>query len=208
MQKLVLTIECLLLLIWIGLWWICLWEPYRQWKNGRQPTKRASKVKPRTPEDCPACRLEKQWVVLEHPRTARPWSAVKSRRGRPKTHDTDGQACMNPRCEYYKDTDGSHHALRWDGTRNQGEATPSFECGACGSKHTARLGTPMYRLKTASQRVALATHRAMKGMSTADISEVLEHSEDTVLQWLERGGLHSEWLHNRWFENLSRVFHA
>jgi len=27
--------------------------------------------------------------------------------GRPKEHDTDGQACMQPSCEYYKDTDGT-----------------------------------------------------------------------------------------------------
>jgi len=55
---------------------------------------------------------------------------------------------------------------------NQSEETDQCECGACGKKHTARLGTPMYRLKTASERVALATHPVMKGMSVADISEV------------------------------------
>ncbi len=100
------------------------------------------------------------------------------------------------------DTDGTHHALRWDGTRNKGEATPSVECGACGSKHTLRLGTPMYRLKTASERVALATHLAMKGMSIADISEVLGHSEATVTRWLARSGQHSERLHETLFKNL------
>ncbi len=140
--------------------------------------------------------------ALDTPRTARPWHEVKSRRGRPKTHDTDGQACMEPRCEYYKDTDGTHHALRWDGTRNKGEATPSLECGACGGKHTLRLGTPMYRLKTASERVALATHLAKKGMSIADISEVLGHSEETVTRWLERIGQHSERLHESLFKHL------
>ncbi len=202
MQKLVLAIECLLLLVWIGLWWDCLWALYRHWKNGRPPTKREWALKPRTPEDCPTCRLEKPWVELENPRTARPWSEVKSRRGRPKTHDTDRQACMNPTCEYYKDTDGTHHALRWDGVRNKREATPSMEYGACGSKHTMRLGTPMYRLKTASERVALATHLAMKGMSVADISEVLGHSEETVTRWLMRGGRHSERLHEGLFKNL------
>jgi transposase-like protein len=109
---------------------------------------------------------------------------------------------MAPSCEYYRDTDGTHHALRWDGTRNQGEATPSVECGACGSKHTTRLGTPMYGLKTASERVALATHLAMKGLSIADISEVLGHSEETVTRWLVRSGQHSEQLHESLFKNL------
>ncbi len=83
---------------------------------------------------------------------------------------------MNPRCEYYKDTDPDFHALRWDGQRNACEATDQWECGACGKKHTARLGTPLYRLKTAKERVRLATHLAMKGMSIADISEVMGHS--------------------------------
>jgi len=202
MQKLVLTAGCLLLLVWIGVWWNGRWALYRHWKKAHQSTKREWKPKPRTPEDCPTCRLNKQWVVQEYPRTARPWSEVKSQCGRPKSHDTDGQACMNPRCEYYQDTDGSHHALRWDGMRNKGEASPSVECGACGSKHTMRLGTPMYGLKTASERVALATHLAMKGMSIADISEVLGHSEATVTRWLERSGHHSERLHESLFRNL------
>ena len=60
----------------------------------------------------------------------------------------------------------------------------------------------MYQLKTASERVTLATHLAMKGMSIADISEVLGHSEETVTRWLERSGMHSEKLHEREFKNL------
>ncbi len=203
MQKLVLIVESLLLV----LLWTLIWEHYlrvlhSRWRDRRQRTKRGWTLKPRTPDDCPACRLEKRLAFLDTQRTARPWREVKSRRGRPKTHDTDGQACMEPSCEYYKDTDGTHHALRWDGTRNQSEATPSVECGACGSKHTIRFGTPMYRLKTASERVALATHLAMKGMSVADISEVLGHSEETVTRWLERSGQHSERLHESLFKNL------
>jgi len=63
---------------------------------------------------------------------------------------------------------------------NKGEETPQWECGACGSKHTARLGTPMYQLKTASERVKRATHLAMLGMNIAAISEVLGHSQETV----------------------------
>src|SRR5262245_42838463 len=65
-----------------------------------------------------------------------------------------------------------------------------------------RLGTPMYWLKTASARVALATHLAMKGMSVADIGEVLGHREATVTRWLERSGRHSERLHDSLFKNL------
>ncbi len=90
---------------------------------------------------------------------------VKSGRGRPKTYDSDGQACMEPGCEYYKDTDATYHALRRDGQRNQCEATPQWECGACGSKHTARLGTPLYGLKTSSERVRMAVHLSVLGLN-------------------------------------------
>jgi len=82
------------------------------------------------------------------------------------------------------------------------EATDQWECGACGSKHTARLGTPLYRLKTASDEVKVAVHLAMKGMNMADISEVLEHSESTITRWLERSGVHSGRLHAQWFRTL------
>ena len=164
MQKLVVMVEGLiLLLLWALIGEYYLKALYSRWTDRPQRKKGEWKLKPRTPEDCPWCRLEHRLGVLDTSRTARPWHAVKSRRGRPKTHDTDGYACMNPGCEYYKDTDGTHHGLRWDGWRNKGEASPSLACGACGSKHTARLGTPMYRLKTVSERVALATHMA-KGL--------------------------------------------
>jgi transposase-like protein len=60
----------------------------------------------------------------------------------------------------------------------------------------------MYGLKTGSERVKLAAHLAMKGMSIAAISEVMGHSEETVTRWLERSGLHSDKLHERVFRNL------
>jgi len=110
---------------------------------------------------------------------------------------------MNPRCEYYKDTDADFHALRRDGQRKVCEATDQWECGVCGKKHTARLGTALYRLKTAKERVTLATHLAMKGMSIADISEVMGHSPSTIARWLERDGQHSERLHERLFKGLT-----
>jgi transposase-like protein/IS1 family transposase len=133
---------------------------------------------------------------------ARRWSEDKSRRGRPKAHDSRGQACMNPFCEYYKDTDPDVHARRRDGQRNGCGATDQWECGACEKKHTARWGTPLYQRKTSKERVTLATHLAMKGMSIADISEVMGHRPTTIARWLERDGQHSERLHEQLFKNL------
>ena len=203
MQKLGWGVESLVFLVMM----IVMWTYYVEMRRSRgtaesEQTKRQRQLRPRTPRDCQDCRTESLGEGLELRRTARAWSEVKSSRGRPKTHDTDGQACMDPRCEYYKDTDGKHHALRWDGQRGQGDGIPSVECGACGSKHTVRLGTPLYQLKTERERVLLATHLAMKGMDVAAISEVLGHSPETVTRWLKRSGIHSEELHEHEFKHL------
>lgn len=138
MQKVLWSVESVLLVIMM----VWMWENYlgvlQTWGKAEQKkTKRAWNLNPRTPDDCQDCRLEKEVVIPDVQRTARPWSDVKSPRGRPKTHDTDGQACMEPHCEYYKDTDGTHHALRWmeHGTKvrrhpvwNVGHAGASIPC--------------------------------------------------------------------------------
>lgn len=204
MQKTVLMLESVLLVVVLVtvVWQSKRREIKRWWKGWRAKAKRTRELKPRSPEDCQDCRLAKTEQGPERVRTGQPWGEVKSRRGRPKIHDSDGQACMKPGCVYYKETDAAYHALRWDGQRNECEATDQWECGACGSKHTARLGTPMYGLKTGSERVKMAAHMAMVGMSIAAISEVLGHSEETVTRWLERSGVHSDKLHERVFRQL------
>ena len=208
MQKEALLAESVVILLLLGL---VLWQRYQRtlkkwWKTWWAKPKRAWTLQPRPPDDCPDCRRERGAHEPGRTRARRPWGEVKSPRGRPKTHDSSGQACMTPYCVYYKDTDPDFHALRRDGQRNKCEATDQWECGACEKKHTARLGTPLYQLKTASERVGLATHLAMKGMSIADISEVLGHSPETITRWLERDGGHSERLHEQLFKGL-RVVH-
>jgi IS1 family transposase/transposase-like protein len=205
MQETLMVVESVVLTVVVGL---LLRGPakrrWKRWQEGQRgkPKKRPYTLRPRSPKDCLDCRVEAQLKLPEVTRTTQAWSAVKSPRGRPKTYDSDGQACMNRVCKYYGDTDGLHHALRRDGSRNKCEATPQWECGACLSQHTARLGTPMYGLKTPSERVKLATHLAMKGNSIADISEVLGHSPTTITRWLDRGGIHSDRLHERDFKGL------
>jgi IS1 family transposase len=204
MQKEVVVAESIVIVLLMSM---VLWQRYqrtlkRGWKRWRAKPKRSWTLHAREPNDCQDCRLAGAEVGPKRSQARRRWSEVKSRRGRPKTHDSGGQACMNSLCEYYKDTDPDFHALRWDGQRNQCEATDQWECGACERKHTARLGTPMYGLKTSSERVGLATHLAMKGLSIADNSEVLGHSPATITRWLERDGEHSENLHKRFFKDL------
>jgi transposase-like protein/IS1 family transposase len=203
MQKVVWSVECVVLLAMLVWLWVSYLEVVpKRGKAEEKRAKRTRELKPRTPADCQDCRLAEAEQGPERVEAREPWSEVKSERGRPKIHDSNGQACMNPRCVYYRETDAAYHALRWDGRRNACEATDQWECGACGSKHTARLGTPLYGLKTGSERVKLAAHLAMLGMSIAGISEVMGHSEETVTRWLERSGLHSDKLHERVFRNL------
>src|SRR5690349_755000 len=54
-------------------------------------------LKPRSPDDCPACRLAStpSSGVGPAPAPVRPWREVKSRRGAPKRVNTEGFACPN-----------------------------------------------------------------------------------------------------------------
>lgn len=69
-------------------------------------------LKPRSPDDCPACRLASTASLVGEPVPVpvRPWSEVKSRRGAPKHIDTEGFACPNRQCRYFGNTDAQFHA--------------------------------------------------------------------------------------------------
>ena len=135
MQKTALMVESVLLtmLLVTVVWQSKRREVKRWWKGWRAKPKRARQLRPRTPEDCQDCRLAEAERGPERVKARERWSDVKSRRGRPKVHDSEGQACMNPRCVYYKDTDAAYHALRWDGKRNACEKTDQWECGDVGA---------------------------------------------------------------------------
>jgi len=69
-------------------------------------------LRPRTPLDCPACRLccNLSSGVSPAPTSVRPWREVKSRRGAPKRVNTEGFACPNQQCLYSGITDAHIHA--------------------------------------------------------------------------------------------------
>ncbi len=120
MQKVVLLLESDLMLVLLSL---VRWQRYqrpvkRWWQNWRAKPKRTRTMRPRTPDDCQDCRLAAAETGPSRSQARRAWKAVKSQRGRPKIHDSRGQAGMNPACEYYKDPDPDCHTLRWDGRRN------------------------------------------------------------------------------------------
>ena len=101
-------------------------------------------LKPRCPDDCPACRLASPASSAGEPTPTpvRPWSEVKSRRGAPKRIDTEGFACLNQQCQYFGNTDAHVHALVGDGKHGQAERIQTFRCQACRTPFSARRDTP------------------------------------------------------------------
>jgi IS1 family transposase len=127
---------------------------------------------------------------------------VKSRRGAPKRIDTQGFACTNRICAYYRIRDAQIHALVGDGMDGRRERIQTFRCQACGTTFTARRDTPLYRLKTASQRVAEVLTALAEGLDVSAATRVFGHRHATITSWLRRAGEHSATLHDHFFQGL------
>ena len=88
-----------LFLLCLALLWRLCWfhlQPSHS-PAGRRRTPLHRLLKPRTPLDCPICRLSSS-SVRPASVPVRPWCEVKSRRGAPKRIHTDGFACPNQQC--------------------------------------------------------------------------------------------------------------
>ena len=183
---------------------ICLAHRQRQQPADRGAATLERLLKPRTPDDCPACRQQLVLPPAARPPAppVRPWREVKSRRGAPKRIATDGFACPNPACAYYRIADAAIHALVGDGTHGRVERIQTFRCQACQTTFTSRRNTPLYRLKTSSARVAEVLSALAEGLSIAAAVRVFGHSEGTIVTWLTRAGEHSATLHDHWFQHL------
>lgn len=167
------------------------------------PVKPPRLLRPRTPDDCPACRDEMcapSGVPTVPP--LRPWREVKSRLGTPKRIRTDGFAFPNPDCQYYGITDSRTHALVGYGDHGQTEPIQDLFCQACRHKFTVRRDTPLYRLKTSAARVALVLTALAEGLSVAGAAHSFEHTDATITRWLQRAGGHAERMQGRLFRNL------
>jgi hypothetical protein len=140
------------LLFSLALPWRLDWFPLRpsSSKGGAKRTTLHRLLKPRCPDDCPACRLASTPSTGRGPAPApvRPWLEEKSRRGAPKRIDTQGFACPNRDCSYFGNTEAHIHALVGDGKHGHAEQIQTFRCQACRITFTARRHTPLYRLKT------------------------------------------------------------
>ncbi len=161
-------------------------------------------LKPRRPDDCPTCCHQpvRPAPTTTPPPSIRPWRELKSRRGAPRRIATDGFACPNPACAYYRITNAEVHALVGDGTHGKHERIQTFRCQACQTTFTSRRDTPLYRLKTPSTRVAEVLSALAEGLTVAAAVRVFGHGEGTITTWLTRAGEHSATLHDRWFRRL------
>jgi len=136
-----LPVVCLLLTLVLlcRLCWLYLQPSH---SRGRAMHSRAQcLLKPRTPDDCPACRLCCAHSSGMGPALAPvpPWREVKSRRGAPKRVNTEGFACPNSQCPYCGITDAYVHALVGDGKHGRAEQIQTFRCQACRTTFSARL---------------------------------------------------------------------
>ncbi len=144
---LLLLVVCLLLTLALlcRLCWLYLQPSHT--RGGAMHSTAHRLLKPRTPLDCPACRLScaHSSGIEPAPAPVRPWHEVKSRRGAPKRIHTEGFACPNQQCPYFGITDAHIHALVGDGKHGRAEQIQTFRCQSCRTTFSARRHTPLYR---------------------------------------------------------------
>jgi IS1 family transposase/transposase-like protein len=162
-------------------------------------------LKPRAPDDCPACRATQPGRPPAS-RPLQPYSQVKSHRGRKKRIATAGYACPNLDCPYFGITDDQTHALVGYGGHGCHEYIRDLKCQACQTKFSVRYGTVLYRLKTPARRVGEVLSALAEGLSVGAAVRVFGHGEFTIRTWLTRAGLHAASLHERLFRNLKLRF--
>src|SRR5437660_136729 len=167
----------------LGLVHLCLHSwPHLQPSHSKGGAVRATVqrlLKPRTPLDCPICRLSSSGV-RPAPAPVRPWSEVKSRRGAPKRVNTEGFSCPNRMCPYAGITDADIHALVGDGKHGPASRIQTFRCQACRTTFSARRHTPLYRLKTPSHQVAMVLTALAEGLDPSAAERVFGFRQATI----------------------------
>src|SRR5229473_3132646 len=149
-------------------------------------------LKPRTPGDCPICRLSCTLPSNVGPVPLRPWREVKSRRGAPKRIHTEGFACPNHQCPYFGITDAHIHALVGDGKHGHAERIQTFRGPACRTTFSARRHTPLYRLKTPSHQIGMVLSARAFGLDPSAAARVFGYRQATISTWLTRAGEHAQ----------------
>ncbi len=187
-------------LVGLGPWWL---------RRRVQPTQpRATPIarpwRRRTPDDCPACRARSAGPPRAAPPSppVQPWRGRTCRRGAPRRIATAGYACPSRTCPYYGITDERVHALVGYGHHGATDRIQDFRCQACGTKVSARWGTPLYHLKTPAERVGEVLSALAEGLDVAAAVRVFGHGEGTIARWQARAARHADRLHDRLFRHL------
>jgi hypothetical protein len=162
-------------------------------------------LKPRSPLDCPACRLASTLssVVKPAPVPLRPWREMKSRRGAPKRVNTEGFACPNRKCLSSGITDAHMHAASWGWHAWPCRAHPDLSLSGlphdvhCSARHPLVPSENSFspdRCGVGCARLVGWTLRPLSGSSA--IGKPLSPA------FLSRTGSHAQILHGRCFSNL------
>src|SRR5262245_17218629 len=120
-----------LLLMLVLVWLVWAWRrPSAQSRIAALTAMPQRLLKPRTPDDCPVCCQQTAPPTPKAPTSTpvTPWCEVKSRRGAPKRIATQGFACPNRTCMYYRITDAQIHALVGDGAEGKVERIQTLRC--------------------------------------------------------------------------------
>jgi hypothetical protein len=128
------------------------------------------------------------------------WSARKSKRGKPKTVNTQGYACPNRACEYHGIGEAEVHGVVGYGKDN---GIQRLKCQACRKVITSRWGTPLYDLKSDPQHIALVLWCLVEGVDASVLVGYTGRSDATIARWLERMGQHRQHWHNALFRHLT-----
>jgi IS1 family transposase/transposase-like protein len=96
----------------------------------------------------------------------------------------------------------STHALVRDGKHGRAEQIQTFRCQACRTTFSARRHTPLYRLKTPSQQIAMVLSALAEGLDPSAAERVFGYRQATITTWLTRAGEHAQTLHERCFRTL------
>ena len=191
----------------LALLWRHGWTPYQpsHFKAGVVRTTMHRRLQPRTPDDCPLCRLASTPSLGAGPVPGplRPWREVKSRRGAPQHIDTEGFACPNQQCPYFGITNAQIHALVGDGKHGHVERIQTFRCQACRTTFTC----PSQHAPVSSENPFLsrrngavsASRRAGPFRCFAGVRLSTSYHHEPFCPVLP---VHAHTLHERFFSNL------
>ncbi|MCB8945281.1 MAG: IS1 family transposase [Ardenticatenaceae bacterium] len=178
----------------------------RWWHDYFRQRHKPRSLKPKAPDDCPACNQLLSLLPSRPKPEVVPWSERKSPRGRRKTIDSNGFACLNPVCAYFAIADAQIHALVSNGRRGN-QKIRYWKCQACGGCRTSRYGTPLYYLKTPLAHVTMVMTALSEGVDISACVRIFENHHPTISRWLMRCGQHSQRLHQQLFHQAVQVGH-